>query len=147
VYAGFVFGSDGDSPGVFRRTLEFLDEARIDALQATRLTPFPGTPLFEEMDQAGRIFDKDWSHYDFGHVVFEPLHMSREMLDLGVAWISREFYSRRRVTRRLVDELRYLAPSSILRGSIPLNLGYRARFSRNGTLEKGARFAATTGGD
>ncbi|MBT8461599.1 MAG: B12-binding domain-containing radical SAM protein [Gemmatimonadetes bacterium] len=145
VYAGFVFGSDGDSPEVFQRTLEFLDEARIDALQATRLTPFPGTPLFEEMDQAGRIFDKDWSHYDFGHVVFEPLHMSRETLDLGVAWISREFYSRRRVARRLVGELSYLAPSSIIRGSVPLNLGYRVRFGRNGTLEKGARFDASYG--
>ena len=145
VYAGFVFGSDGDSPDVFHRTLDFLDEARVDALQATRLTPFPGTPLFDEMDRAGRIFDKDWAHYDFGHVVFEPLHMSRETLDLGVAWISREFYSRRRVARRLVGELSYLAPSSILRGSVPLNLGYRARFGRNGTLEKGARFEAAYG--
>jgi radical SAM superfamily enzyme YgiQ (UPF0313 family) len=145
VYAGFVFGSDGDSPKVFQQTLDFLDEARIDALQATRLTPFPGTPLFDEMDRAGRIFDKDWGHYDFGHVVFEPLHMSRETLDLGVAWISREFYSRRRVARRLAAELRYLAPSSIVRGTVPLNLGYRVRFARNGTLQKGARFESTAG--
>jgi len=71
--------------------------------------------------------------------------MSRETLDLGVAWISREFYSRRRVMRRLVGELSYLAPSSILRGSVPLNLGYRARFGRNGTLEKGARFESAHG--
>ncbi len=141
VYAGFVFGSDGDSPTVFRKTLDFLDEARIDVLQATRLTPFPGTPLFDEMDQAGRIFDKDWSHYNFGHVVFEPLHMSRETLDLGVAWVSRQFYSRRRVARRLVGEVRYLAPSSIVRGTVPLNLGYRVRFARNGVFEKGSRFA------
>ena len=145
VYAGFVFGSDDDAPDVFEKTLAFLDEAGIDALQATRLTPFPGTPLFEEMDQAGRIFDKDWSHYDFGHVVFEPLHMSRETLDLGVAWISRQFYSRRRVARRLASELRYLAPSSILRGTVPLNLGYRVRFARNGTLDKGARFDPAAG--
>ena len=144
VYAGFVFGSDDDSPAVFRHTLDFLDEARIDALQATRLTPFPGTPLFDEMDRAGRIFDKDWSHYDFGHVVFEPQQMSRETLDLGVAWISREFYSRRRVARRVAGELTYLPPSAILQGTLPLNLGYRVRFARNGTLEKGARFGSTS---
>lgn len=145
VYAGFVFGSDDDTPAVFEKTLEFLDEARVDALQATRLTPFPGTPLFDEMDGAGRIFDKDWSHYDFGHVVFEPLHMSRETLDLGVAWISRQFYSRRRVARRLARQVGYLAPSSIVRGTIPLNLGYRVRFARNGTLDKGTRFNPATG--
>ncbi len=142
VYAGFVFGSDGDSPAVFRQTLEFLDEARIDALQATRLTPFPGTPLFDEMDQAGRIFDRDWSHYNFGHVVFEPLHMSRENLDRGVAWVLRQFYSRRRVTRRLAGEARYLAPSTIARGTVPLNLGYRVRLGRDGTFDKGRQFAA-----
>ena len=94
----------------------------------------------EEMDRAGRIFDKDWSHYDFGHVVFEPLLMSRETLDLGVAWISRQFYSRRRVARRIRRQAGYLPPSCIVRGSVPLNLGYRIRFQKNGTLAKGARF-------
>lgn len=139
VYAGFVFGADEDTADVFRQTLDFLTEADVDALQATRLTPFPGTPLFREMDRAGRILDRDWSHYDFAHVVYEPLQMSREDLDLGVAWISRQFYSRRRVARRLQRELAYLPPSSILRGSGPLNLGYRVRLSRNGTFDKGKR--------
>jgi hypothetical protein len=67
--------------------LEFLLEANVETLQATRLTPFPGTPLFEQLDRQGRIFDKDWSHYDFNHVVFEPLRMRRETLDAGVAWV------------------------------------------------------------
>jgi len=140
VYTGFVFGGDEDGPDVFQRTLDFLEEARIDALQATRLTPFPGTALFEEMDGEGRIFDKDWTHYDFGHVVFEPARMSREQLHLGVAWISRKFYSRRRVIRRLGRQVRYLSPSTMLRGTVPLNLGYRIRLSRNGTFARGARF-------
>jgi radical SAM superfamily enzyme YgiQ (UPF0313 family) len=145
VFAGFVFGSDGDTPDVFRKTLEFLDEADIDALQATRLTPFPGTPLFDEMDGEGRVFDTDWGHYDFGHVVFEPMRMSVETLDLGVAWISSQFYSRKRVARRFRRELSYLPLESIVRGTAPLNLGYRIRFTRNGTFEKGARFAPPTG--
>ncbi len=37
------------------------------------LTPLPGTPLFDEMDRQGRIFDKRWQLYDAAHhVVFEP---------------------------------------------------------------------------
>ena len=92
VYAGFVFGSDGDSPDVFQRTLDFLDEAKVDALQATRLTPFPGTPLFDEMDGAGRIFDKDWSHYDFRHCVIEPARMSARQLQDGADWLYHQFY-------------------------------------------------------
>ncbi len=88
VFAGFVFGNDGDTLDVFPKTLDFLLQANVECLQATRLTPFPGTPLFEEMDRQGRILDRDWSHYDFGHIVFEPKHMSREALDNGVAWVS-----------------------------------------------------------
>jgi len=141
VYAGFVFGSDGDTPDVFQETLEFLEEAEIDALQATRLTPFPGTPLFNEMDEEGRIFDKDWSHYDFGHVVYEPLNMSVETLDLGVAWISSQFYSWKRMARRFRRELSYLPLETLVRGAAPLNLSYRIRLIRNGTLEKAAKFA------
>ncbi len=141
VFAGFVFGSDGDTPEVFKKTLEFLDEADIDALQATRLTPFPGTALFDEMENEGRIFDRDWSHYDFGHVVYRPLNMSIQTLDHGVAWISTQFYSRKRLARRFWRELSYLDLESIARGTAPLNLGYRVRFTRNGTFEKGAGFA------
>jgi len=76
VYAGIVFGYDWDTADVFSEALEFLLDANVDALQATILTPFPGTPLFETMEREGRIVDKDWSHYDFRHVVFEPQRMS-----------------------------------------------------------------------
>ncbi len=140
VYAGFVFGSDGDAPDTFQATLDFLHHANIDALQATRLTPFPGTALYDEMDREGRIFDKDWSHYDFAHVVFEPLHMSRETLHTGTAWVLRQFYARRRVARRLWRGLGYLSPAAFSRVGLPLNLGYRIRLSTNGTFALGKRF-------
>jgi radical SAM superfamily enzyme YgiQ (UPF0313 family) len=140
VFAGFVFGGDDDTPEVFPRTLEFLLEENVECLQATRLTPFPGTPLFEELDRDGRILDRDWGHYDFGHVVFEPLHMCPETLDRGVAWVQREFYARRRVTRRAWHSLRYLYPAVVLRGVLPLNLGYRRKMTLDGTFRRGAAF-------
>jgi radical SAM superfamily enzyme YgiQ (UPF0313 family) len=140
VVAGFVFGSDDDTPDVFERTLEFLLEANVEALQATRLTPFPGTPLFEEMDRQGRILDKDWSHYDFDHVVFEPLHMGREMLDAGVGWVLRQFYARRQVAWRVWHSLRYLSPVVVVGGVVPLNLGYRHRLAMVGTFQRGDAF-------
>jgi radical SAM superfamily enzyme YgiQ (UPF0313 family) len=129
VFAGFVFGSDDDTPDVFPRTLEFLIEANVECLQATRMTPFPGTPLFEQMDRQGRILDKDWSHYDFGHVVFEPAQMRRETLDNGVAWVQRQFAARRRILRQAWRGLRYLDPMVVLRAVLPLNLAYRRKWN------------------
>ena len=102
---GFVFGGDDDTPAVFEQTLEFLLEANVETLQATRLTPFPGTSLFAELDRQGRIFDKNWAHYDFNNVVFEPLHMRREILDQGVAWVLRQFHTRNRIARRVWQSL------------------------------------------
>jgi radical SAM superfamily enzyme YgiQ (UPF0313 family) len=142
VFAGFVFGGEEDGPGVFANTLEFLDESGVDALQATRLTPMPGTPLFAEMEQQGRIFDHDWSHYDFKHVVFEPRAMSPATLDAGTAWVSRSFYARSQLLRRVWRSFGYLDASLVLRAVLPLNLGYRYRFAQNGTFERGREFHA-----
>ncbi len=140
VFAAFVFGSDDDTPAVFSQTLEFLLAANVESLQATRLTPFPGTPLFAEMESQGRIFDKDWSHYDFNHVVFEPQHMSTTTLHLGTAWVLQQFLARRRVARRIWKGLSYLHTAAILRAVLPLNLGYRHRLAVDGTFQRGSAF-------
>jgi radical SAM superfamily enzyme YgiQ (UPF0313 family) len=140
VCAAFVFGGDDDTPDVFERTLEFLLEANVEVLQATRMTPFPGTPLFEELDRQGRIFDKDWSHYDFNHVVFEPRYMPPETLDAGVGWVARQFLDRRRVARRIWKSLHYLSPVIALGGILPLNLGYRHRKAMDGDFRRGEPF-------
>jgi radical SAM superfamily enzyme YgiQ (UPF0313 family) len=133
VYAGIVFGSDGDTADVFQRTLGFLLDSRVDALQATILTPFPGTPLFDTMEREGRIIDRDWSHYDFRHVVFEPWEMSRAALRAGHDRVLSRFYSAPAVLSRLRSELSTLPLSTLLLGTLPLNYGYRRRLRTDGT--------------
>jgi radical SAM superfamily enzyme YgiQ (UPF0313 family) len=140
VCAAFVFGGDDDTPDVFERTLDFLLDANIEVLQATRMTPFPGTPLHEDLDRQGRIFDRDWSHYDFNHVVFEPKHMHPGVLDNGVAWVGTRFLERRRVALRLWRSFQYLDPSVVLGGVLPLNLGYRHRKAVDGDFRRGSVF-------
>lgn len=132
VYAGIVFGMDGDTPEVFAKTLDFLGEAKVDALQVTILTPFPGTPLFEELDRQGRIFDKDWAKYDFAHVVFEPQNMSPETLQAGHDRVCRKFYSLAPTLHRIWRAFWLMGPASALATAVPLNLGYRSRFRTNG---------------
>lgn len=134
VYAGFVFGTDDDTPDVFRHTLQFLLDANIEVLQATTLTPFPGTPLYREMDANGRIVDRDWSYYDFGHVVYEPTRMSRETLFNGVAWVKNEFYSRRRIFHRIRRSRHYMDNSLIAKAILPLNLGYRRKIATENSV-------------
>jgi radical SAM superfamily enzyme YgiQ (UPF0313 family) len=137
VFAGIVLGMDDDGPDVFRKTLHFLDESGLDFVAINVLTPFPGTPLYDEMHGDGRIFDYDWSKYDFNQVVFEPRNMSAEHLRRGARWVRANFYSRERVARRVRKSFSYLDPATIFRTVIPMNLGFRARMATSGTLEEG----------
>jgi radical SAM superfamily enzyme YgiQ (UPF0313 family) len=137
ICAAIVLGNDFDTTSVFRETLDFLLDANIDAMQATIMTPFPGTPLFDELDQQGRIIDKDWAHYDFRHVVFEPKNLSREELKEGHDWLLTKFYSWRSIARRFARELAYMKPSAILTAPTPMNLSYRVRLTADGTFAGG----------
>ena len=139
VYAGFVFGMDDDDQHIFPRTLEFLGEARVDVAQITILTPFPGTPLFAEMERQGRIRSLDWGLYDFGHVVFEPRHMSAEALQAGADWVERRFYSGAATWRRIARTFGYLSPSVVLRTMLPLSVGHRQRRRAYALHEEGRR--------
>ena len=87
---------------VFERTLRFLEKARIDALQLNILTPLPGTPLFDDFERAGRITDRDWSHYDFRHCVIRPARMTPRELQDGADWLYRQYYRLDRILRATI---------------------------------------------
>ncbi len=115
----FVFGLDGDTPDVFRRTAELAVEIGIDLPRFAVLTPFPGTPLHERLEREGRIVNRNWELYDGQHVVFQPAGMSVEQLEQGteVAW--KHAYGWRSIARRLRNTA---APLPV---AVMTNLGYR----------------------
>ena len=121
VIGSFMFGFDGEEEGVFERTARFAEEARIDVPQYSILTPLPGTPLYAQIEAEGRIIDRDWSHYDGGHVVFAPRGTSAEKLAEGLKAALRHSYSRLGILRRLFG-----SPSRIS-VMLPLNLAFRRR--------------------
>ena len=140
VFAGFVFGMDNDRPDVFKTTLDFLHESGIDLLQATIQTPFPGTPLFDQMDKEGRIFCKDWSRYDFTQVVFEPNHMSRYTLKHGCDWVRSNFYSQPAIWRRVMRAFGCMSPLLAIACIGITNYNYRTRCVVNHIMESGKHF-------
>ncbi|MBZ0254654.1 B12-binding domain-containing radical SAM protein, partial [bacterium] len=78
VEAGIVLGFEHDDPSVFAHTLKMLDYLKIDAIQASIFTPLPGTLAYETMKP--RLLDRNWGHYDFHHVVYQPQNMTPEAL-------------------------------------------------------------------
>jgi radical SAM superfamily enzyme YgiQ (UPF0313 family) len=133
VQAGIIVGLDGDDVTVFERTLRFLQQAHVNALQLAILTPQPGTPLHDEFERAGRITDRDWSHYDYRHTVIRPARMTAQQLQDGADWLYREFY---RLDRILLRTIRTVFTVGLLPAylSFRLNMTYRYDNRRDGIV-------------
>jgi radical SAM superfamily enzyme YgiQ (UPF0313 family) len=100
VNGSFVLGFDHDRPDVFERTVEWIEASRLECATFHILTPYPGTPLFRQLEAEGRILHRDWDSYDTAHVVFQPRHMTCEELDRGYAWCYDKLFSHRSIWRR-----------------------------------------------
>jgi radical SAM superfamily enzyme YgiQ (UPF0313 family) len=110
VNGSFVLGFDGDHKDVFATTAQWIEAQRLECATFHVLTPYPGTPLFRELDAAGRILHRDWSRYDTAHVVFQPAHMTPEELLLGYDWLYRRLFSLPCIWRRRPEQAAAVLP-------------------------------------
>ena len=110
VNASFVLGFDDDRRDVFATTAQWIESNRLECATFHILTPYPGTPLYRQMEHEGRILHRDWSLYDTSHVVFRPRHMTPEELAHGYGWIYQRLFSHRSIWRRRPEDWRAVAP-------------------------------------
>ena len=102
IQGSFIFGFNEDDPAVFKKTVEFVQKNNIELPNFSILTPFPGTPLQKRLEGEGRIFDRDWSHYDMSHVVFQPQRMTIQELQDGYLWAQKYICAPRSILKRLL---------------------------------------------
>jgi radical SAM superfamily enzyme YgiQ (UPF0313 family) len=80
IVGGIMLGGDGDTKEYLEDLPDIVDDIRIDLPRYAVMTPYPGTALFRQMDEQGRLLHKNWYLYDGEHVVFQPKNMSPEEL-------------------------------------------------------------------
>ncbi|MEQ8763044.1 MAG: radical SAM protein [Planctomycetota bacterium] len=100
VTGSFVLGFDTDRPDIFERTIDWVEKVRLETATFHILTPYPGTPLFRQLEREGRLLHKDWSRYDTAHAVFRPKHMSPEQLEAGYRRCYRRLFSHASIWKR-----------------------------------------------
>jgi radical SAM superfamily enzyme YgiQ (UPF0313 family) len=122
IQAGIVFGFDSDTPGVFRTTLDACEKFGIDGATVSILTPFPKTPVYEQLKAEGRLLPVGWEKYNSKTAVsFEPLHMSADELLRGYNNFRRCFYSPGSFIRRM----HMLRTNTVI--NFIINFGYRMK--------------------
>ncbi len=121
VNGSFVLGFDHDHRDTFARTADWVEENRLECATFHILTPYPATPLFQQMEAEGRLLHRNWDLYDTSHAVFRPKHMSPEELEQGYAWIYQRLFSHSSIWRRRPEDWRavptYLAMSYLYKRS------------------------------
>jgi radical SAM superfamily enzyme YgiQ (UPF0313 family) len=97
VLGAFIFGMDGDTPEKLRHRAEYMVRSGVDVMQKTFLTPLPGTRLFDQLQDEGRLlytdFPRDWERYDMGEVVHRPLGLTPGALVQVMGQSGRRMYA------------------------------------------------------
>jgi len=121
VWAGIIFGFDTEYQDVFKNALRACEQLGIDGVTPSILTPLPGTPIFDEWKNDGRLLYSDWTYYNGKtRVSFQPKHMTAEELYGGYnMWFRKHFYSFRSILKRL-----FVSRTNVIHNFI-INLGYK----------------------
>lgn len=106
IHGMFVLGGDNDDKRTVWDTVRFAKRHKIDTLQMSVLTPFPGTKVYADFEKDNRIFSKNWQLYDGQHVVFKPKLISARELQVEVVKAYTKFYAFSR-TLSLLFRLRF----------------------------------------
>jgi radical SAM superfamily enzyme YgiQ (UPF0313 family) len=93
VIASCVLGIDEDGRDDIRRTIAFASSVDAYQLQPAILTPFPGTPVYEQFEREGRMISHEWGDFDMMNVTFQPKKLSPWELQEEFYHAAREFYT------------------------------------------------------
>jgi len=103
IYATFVFGFDFDGAQSFDETVAFAMKHKFYFAAFNHLLPFPGTPLYERLENENRLLYHKWwlkSDYKYGDIPYAPKTIGHEELKEYCAGIRRKFFSPYNIFKR-----------------------------------------------
>jgi len=120
VYAGFIVGFDNDTPGIFQRQVEFIQESGIITAMVGLLNAPKLSRLYKRLNNEGRIsgqFSGDNTDYSIN---FVPVMDKNELLK-GYRNILRNIYSAKPFADRVIRFLKYYNPPVTVLSSFSMN--------------------------
>jgi radical SAM superfamily enzyme YgiQ (UPF0313 family) len=112
VMGGFIVGFDSDTPSIFQRQVEFIQNSGIVTAMVGLLQAPYGTQLYERLRQQGRLLDEMSGDNVDGSTNIVP-KMDIDLLKNGYRQILDQIYSPRPFYERVKTFLREYQPSKI----------------------------------
>ena len=98
ICASYILGGLAEDHASTEATIELARQLDSNVAQFSILTPYPGTRLFEQLQD--RLRHRDWRRYDVLHLVFRHPHFSAWRLYGYLLKANMRFYTRSRAARR-----------------------------------------------
>ncbi|HER62546.1 MAG TPA: radical SAM protein, partial [Desulfobacteraceae bacterium] len=122
-----MMGLPGENERSIQRSMDYIFSLPVDDFNLSKFTPFPGSPLYQEIDRLG-TFDENWEKMDCMEFLFVPKGMTKEKLDELFIHFYRSHYTRPKVLLGYAAML-WKSPDSWLR--FIKDLGSFIRFARS----------------
>jgi radical SAM superfamily enzyme YgiQ (UPF0313 family) len=122
----FMVGLPGETTASVKRSIAYLKSLPIDELNVAKFTPFPGSPLYENIHSFGD-FNEDWEKMDCMSFQFIPEGMTNAELEELFLEFYKTHFKQPRILFNYVAMLKH-SPDSWLR--FAANLGSFLNFAR-----------------
>ena len=107
VIGSFIFGFDSDTPQTIEETVDFCIDTGMEMTAFSILTPYPGTKVYKDLKDQGRLLSEDWRLYDSDRALFQPINFSPEELEHQVLMAAKRFYSTSSIVKRMKFGMNY----------------------------------------
>lgn len=105
VHLTFMFGYPWEGKSEISNTVKLarkmLAKAWASTLQCTMTIPYPGTPLFRELESSDGLTTLDWDEYDMRRQIMKTPLVSEEEIKCAVRDVYRGFFQPEALLRRL----------------------------------------------
>ena len=120
-----IVGTDYDTEDSIRETYKFIYRNRIPIPRFYILTPVPGTALFKELKQQGRILTEDLKMFDGTRCVHIPKRIEPEKLTEMYWWLNNKVFSLKSIFHRTLFNIILWRNPRMLFFSMAINFHYR----------------------
>jgi radical SAM superfamily enzyme YgiQ (UPF0313 family) len=106
VYGTFLIGLPDDTVATMEQSTAFAIDERIFIAAFNHIVPFPGTPLYNDLDARGRLTYPAWwlsADYRFGDAPYSPECASADVLKEWCHTARRRFYNFPSILKRSMD--------------------------------------------
>ena len=96
ILTSFILGFPGETREEIDKTIDFSIKLNADYSQFSILTPFPGTPIYNDLKNKNLIDTENWDQYTVlkSVIKYEKLGLSKSMVEHKLAKAYLKFYAR-----------------------------------------------------